>query len=478
MAGKERRWLGALITLFGRNWITLSGAALAAASGLFIAGFLILGLLNLTASPYLGIMALLILPAVFVAGLLSIPVGALWEHRRARSRGKKHEQAAGAFPVINLNSAHTRRVALIVTVLTAVNLLIISTVTYQGVIFMDSPTFCGRVCHTVMEPEYTAYVDSPHSRVACVECHIGPGAPWFVRSKLSGLSQVAAVTLDSYERPIPTPVKNLRPSQDTCEHCHWPEKFTGDRVKVITRFQDDEQNTPTKTVLLMHIGGGASQSHGIHSWHIDPEIRTTYIATDDKRQEIGYVRVEKNDGTIQEFMEQGAAKPAGEERRMDCIDCHNRPTHSFQLPAQAVDEALSKGRIDRQIPYIKMVATDAVKNAKGKKGDLAKIEDHIRSYYKEEYPDLQEKQGEKIDAAVAEAKRIYERNVFPEMDVTWGTYPENIGHVDWPGCSRCHNDTLVTDTGEMIGEDCTICHAVLAWDEEDPEILDQLEIQE
>lgn len=474
MADRGRRWLGALVTLFGRNWITLFGAALAAASGLLIVGFLILGMLQLTDSPYLGIMALLILPAVFVGGLLLIPVGAWWEHYRERKSGKRHEESAGPFPVINLNNPHTRRVALIVIVLTAINLLIISTVTYHGVLFMDSPTFCGRVCHTVMEPEYTAYVGSPHSRVECVECHIGPGAPWFVRAKLSGLSQVLAVTFNTYEKPIPTPVKNLRPSQDTCEHCHWPEKFTGDRVKLITKYQEDEANTPLKTVLLMHVGGGASQAHGIHSWHIDPEIRTTYVATDEKRQEIGYVRVEKADGTVQEFMKAGAGKPAGEERLMDCIDCHNRPTHGFQMPDEAVDEALSRGLIDASLPYVKKVATEALKEATGKPGDAERLAETIRAYYAKEYPDVD---GAKVDAAVAEAQRIYQRNVFPKMDVTWGTYPENIGHTRWPGCSRCHNDTLASSSGESIGEDCAICHTVLAWDEEEPEILEQLQIQ-
>jgi hypothetical protein len=478
MAGEDRRWLGALVTLFGRNWITLFGAALAAASGLFIVGFLILGLLHLTASPYLGIMALLILPAVFVGGLLLIPVGAYWDHRRMRKGLVTHAAQAGAFPVIDLNKTHTRRVALIVMILTAVNLLIVSTVSYHGVVFMDSPTFCGRVCHTVMEPEYTAYTASPHSRVACVECHIGPGAPWFVRAKLTGLSQVAAVALNNYERPIPTPVKNLRPSQDTCEHCHWPEKFTGDRVKVLTKFQEDEANTPIKTVLLMHIGGGAGNEQGIHSWHINPGIRTTYVASDDKRQEIQYVRVEKSDGTVQEFRKKGVAgKPAGEERVMDCIDCHNRPTHVFQMPDEAVDEAMAKGRIDRAIPSIKTVATEALKEATGEEGDIDKLTEKVRAHYRESLPGFFASDSGKIDRAVEELERIYRRNVFPKMGVTWGTYPVNIGHTQWAGCSRCHNDTLLTEKEETIGEDCSICHTVLAWDEEDPKILEQLQIQ-
>jgi len=476
MGSTERRWLGALVTLFGRNWITLSGAALAAASGLFIVGFLILALFQLTDSPYLGIMALLILPAVFVGGLLLIPIGVYWDHWRRHRRGEASaEPSGGLFPVINLNNAHTRRVAVIVIVLTGINLLIISTVTYHGVKFMDSPTFCGRVCHTVMKPEYTAYTGSPHSRVKCVECHIGPGAPWFVKAKLSGLGQVLAVTFNTYSRPIPTPVENLRPSQDTCEHCHWPEKFTGDRIKVITKFQEDEANTPSKSVLLMHIGGGASEHHGIHSWHINPRIKTTYIPADEKRQEIAWVRVQKEDGTVEEFKKPDVETPAGEVRVMDCIDCHNRPTHVFQTPDEAVDEALAKGRIDTAIPYIKKVATEALKQATGEPGDPGNIENHIRRYYTEQQPGFTGQA--KINAAVSEALRIYKSNVFPEMKVTWGTYLNNIGHVLSPGCSRCHNDTLKNAAGDSIGEDCSICHTVLAWDEAKPEILEQLQIK-
>lgn len=478
MAAKERRWLGALVTLFGRNWITLFGAALATASAFAIIGFLILGLFQLTDSPYLGIMALLVLPGVFIAGLVLIPIGVAWDHWKAHREGRHEETGPKKlFPVIDLNNAHTRRVAFIVVALTGINLLIISTVTYHGVLFMDSPTFCGKVCHTVMEPEFTAYTHSPHSRVKCVECHIGPGAPWFVKAKLSGMGQLFAVAFNTYEAPIPTPVENLRPSQDTCEHCHWPEKFTGDRIKVITKFQEDEENTPIKTVLSMHIGGGSSERHGIHSWHINPRIKTTYIASDPERQDIEYVRVEHEDGTVEEFSADGAEKPAGEERLMDCIDCHNRPTHVFKMPAEAVDDALAHGQIDTSIPYIKKTATAALAEAKGELNDIAELTDKIRSYYETEHADFYVANKDKVDAAIEAAADIYRSNVFPKMNVTWGTYTNNIGHIHSPGCLRCHNDRLVNKAGEAIGEDCTVCHAVLAWEESDPDIIEQLQLR-
>lgn len=478
---RVRGWSAALITLFAANWIALFGGVLSAVSALLIIGLLILGFLPIGESPYIGIMGLLIMPAVFVFGLLLVPAGALWERRRQRRRGQTAPpDHARPFPTFDLNDSGTRRVFAWVGVLTAFNLLLISTVTYKGVEFMDSVTFCGQVCHTVMEPEHTAYLGSPHARVGCVECHIGPGAPWFVRSKLSGIRQVFAVLSHSYSTPIPAPVENLRPSRDTCERCHWPQKFSGDRVRVITRFQEDEQNTPLKTVLLMHIGGGASTKHGIHSWHIDPTKRTFYSTTDEQRQEISSVRVERADGSTLHFARPDSGDPPKEsyaEREMDCIDCHNRPTHIFSLPGPAMDLAMADGRIAPSIPFIKKMGVEALESAVESDDGGAHIEKTLREYYSTEHPDAYATDRAAVDRAIEELQAIFARNVFPDMEVTWGTYKDNIGHQAAPGCFRCHDDSLATEDGEAISQDCNLCHTVLAWDEEDPEILGQLEIR-
>jgi len=369
-----------------------------------------------------------------------------------------------------------------VVFLTAANLFIISSVTYKSVTFMDSVEFCGEVCHTVMAPEFTAYGDSPHSKVECVECHIGPGAPWFVQAKLSGVRQVLAVALDTYQHPIPTPVENLRPSRDTCEQCHWPEKFTGNRIKVITRFSDDEANTPLKTVLLLRIGGGNVNSPGIHSWHIDPGKVTTYIATDERRQEIGWIRVEEENGTVTEFATEGFdldPESVAEEnvRTMDCIDCHNRPTHVFTTPADALDQSMANGLVDSSLPFIKKVGVEVLEEAKGAEGDLDRIAERIRAFYEENYGELSTGSPERIDQAVEGIQAIYNRQVFPEMGVTWGTYPNNIGHERYPGCFRCHDESHSAEGGQAISQDCSLCHTLLAWEEENPEILAQLEIE-
>lgn len=474
----KTEWLGAVMLLFGRNWITMFGAILTTASAVLIIAFLLLGLIGHAATPYLGIMAFLVLPGIFVFGLAIIPLGVYWQRRTDRITGRDRKAAGPHYPIVDFNKPHTREALAIVVVLTAVNLFIISTVSYRGVLFMDSVEFCGTVCHTVMEPEHTAYLNSPHARVECVECHIGPGAPWFVRSKLSGVGQVFAVAFRTFSHPIPTPVENLRPSRDTCEQCHWPERFAGDRVKVITEFSEDEANSPVQTVLLMHIGGGNSSHGGIHSWHIDPSKTTTYLPADETRQEIPFVQVETG-GAVKEYVAEGAEVILTEEmesemRVMDCIDCHNRPSHIFKLPAQAMDEAMAAGRIDHTLPYIKKIGVEVLDAAKGDPGDLEQIAEGVQAYYQENYLDLFDSEREGIDRAIREIQAIYRGNVFPGMDITWGTYPNNIGHVRYTGCFRCHDDTHMSENGSTIRQDCDICHTILAWQEESPEILQQL----
>jgi len=466
--------LAALATLFGRNWLTLFGGMLAGISAFLIISCVSIGLLGIAESPYLGIMAFMILPGVFVGGLLLVPLGVLWD----RKYGTPGRQPDTPFPVLDFNIPHTRHVVATVIVLTAFNLLIIGTVSYGGVEFMDSTAFCGKTCHTVMEPEYTAYLGSPHQRVACVECHIGPGAPWFVKAKISGLGQVAAVALHNYPTPIPSPVENLRPSRDTCEQCHWPEKFVGDRIKIITHYHDDEANTPAKTVLALHLGGGG-RGKGIHSWHISPEKQTFYTSVDRERQKMATVRVVQKDGNEKVYSAKQDAFTPGElagakERQMDCIDCHNRPSHIFKMPATEVDAAMEAGRIDVTLPFIRKIGVEILTEAVGQENDPDQIRQKVRAFYQEKYPDLVRTAPERVDAAVSELQAIWKRNVFPNMKLTWGAHPNNLGHELFPGCFRCHDDKLLDTAGKPVGQDCDTCHKLLAWDDTNPEILQQL----
>ena len=315
------------------NSISLAGSALTTvAAFLFVLLFSIHLVSAHGGGPYLGILTFLILPALFFLGLALIPVG-LWQARKRRREAMAEDDPAAEFAVLDFNRPQVRRTALVFLAATGINALILGVGTYKGVEVMESTQFCGAACHTVMDPEFTTYKRSPHARVKCVECHIGEGANWFVKSKLSGSWQLVSVTLDLFPRPIPAPVHNLRPARETCEQCHWPNKFVGDRFKVNTHFAEDEANTETKTVLVVKVGGRqAGHSQGIH-WHVDPDHVLRY-RSDEKRQTIYEVETVAKDGTTKRWTGPAASTPEAarvtEWRTLDCVDCHNRPTHVYR----------------------------------------------------------------------------------------------------------------------------------------------------
>jgi len=473
---REAFWV--FVSLLGSNWLSLLGASLTTVSAIMIIAFLLLGILGVTDSPYIGIMAFLVMPAVFLLGLHLIPLGIYL--RKKRAIAEPFESDKIKYPTIDFNTPRVRHLAFFVTILTVVNVLLILLVTYEGVVFMESTEFCGTVCHTVMIPEYTTYIASPHARVKCVECHIGSGAPWFVRSKLSGVGQVFAVTFNTYERPIPTPVENLRPSRETCEECHWPAKSAGDRIRIIQKFAEDEANTPMKTVLLMRVGGTQGDiKHGIHGWHMDPSRETVYVATDRKREKIPWMRVTEAGKSAVEFAtsEASSGRPEGELRTMDCIDCHNRPTHIYMMPDQAVDQALAHGRINRGIPFIRKVGVEVLTKVGARPDARQQIAREIMTYYEANHADFARAERGSLNQAIDELRRIHGQNVFPEMKINWGTYSNNLGHERFPGCFRCHDGEHVSKDGSAVEQDCEICHKILAQDEQNPEILKQLGVE-
>lgn len=460
-----------------RGWLGLIGTAVTTASVLLFATLYGIESLGFEAGPYLGIITFVVLPSLFVFGLLLIPLGLAIEKRRARRTGTV---AVGALPVVDLNVGRTRSLVLVFLGATLVNLVILAVATYKGIEVMDSTEFCGTTCHKVMSPEFTTYQRSPHARVGCVSCHIGPGADWFVKSKLSGSWQLVSVTFDLYPRPIPTPIHNLRPARETCEQCHWPTKFVGDRLKVLTHYQEDEANSELKTILLLRVGGvQGRQSRGIH-WHVDPGVRIRY-RSDEKRSTIHEVELTRPDGTVKTYATK-TAEPAASDRAdgeahdawrtMDCLDCHNRPSHIYRLPHNEIDRAMAEGRIDKTLPYIrreglKALQTDYPTHAEARDG----IARAIRAFYAKQYPALP---PDRIGPAAAELIAIYEANVFPQMNIRWGFYPTHMGHQDFPGCFRCHDGEHATPEGETISQDCSTCHTILAMEENDPEILKTL----
>jgi nitrate/TMAO reductase-like tetraheme cytochrome c subunit len=467
------KWLSPLVHL-SSNTLSRIGVVLVTAAGVFWIWLLPTIIRGDIRHPYMGLLTFMALPAVFFTGLILIPAGIILRRRREHHRGV----FPASFPPLDFQNVELRRLLIFMGVITAVNVMIGGQLTYSGMNYVDSVTFCGQTCHTVMTPEFTAYQGSPHSRVECVQCHIGPGASWFVRSKLSGTYQVYAVAFNKYPRPIPTPVHSLRPARETCEACHWPQKLVGDRLKIIPKYADDEANSLTKSVLLLHIGGGGG-GPGIHTAHLGTGITIQY-GSDETRQNINWVEY-RNTGAGRSTLYLGAGvksesvnKSVG--RVMDCIDCHNRPTHTYQLPERAMDQAMAAGEISVSLPFVKKKGLEILKQDYPSQEQAgARIPASLAQYYQQTYPNIYKQQGPAIAQAGKALVGIYGRNVFAQMRVTWGTYPNNIGHMDFPGCFRCHDDQHASaDGSRKIPQDCNTCHNLLAMDEANPKILSDL----
>lgn len=451
-----------------KNLLSLIGIAIAAVAAANIAFLVFIDFMSQRPNPYIGIFAYMLMPGVMIFGLLLIPAGMLLERRRRRKRAPS---VIPRFPRIDLNNPKQRASFAAIVTFSIVFIAVSAAGSYRAYEFTDSVQFCGQLCHTVMKPEFVAYQQSPHARVACVDCHVGPGAGWYVRSKLSGAYQLYAVTFNKFPRPIPTPVENLRPAQETCEQCHWPKKFHGAQLKVFTHYGNDEKNTPRQIQMLMKTGGGdpdVAAASGIH-WHMNIANEITYISTDRQRQVIPWVQAKnRNTGkvTVYTAKDSGASKDDlanGKRRLMDCVDCHNRPTHIYVPPDHSVDNSLLAGRIDSSLPFVKQQAV-TVLTGQYETNDQAKaaIQGELQKFYQEKYPDVWNSRQGTVKTAIAEVQRIYETTIFPEMKVDWRVHPNNIGHFYSSGCFRCHDGNHASAEGKTISKDCNICHTIAA----------------
>jgi hypothetical protein len=459
------------------NIVSLLGTILIVVSLLLIAALLFMQALGFEGGAYLGILTFVVFPMLFLLGLALVPVG-LWWRKRKDAKLAAQGKDAGHLPVIDLNKESTRGVLITFVALAIPVLALAAGLTFKAVHYMDSTEFCGMACHKVMEPEYTAFQRSPHVRVGCAGCHIGPGAEWFVKAKISGSWQLIAVAFDLYPRPIPTPVHSLRPANGTCEQCHWPTKFIGQRLKVRTHYAEDEQNTEQKTALMVKIGGQQDgTSHGIH-WHTDPNHVVRY-RSDPTREKIYEIELtDRVAGSKKLFKIEEPAPEAAEWRTMDCVDCHNRASHIYRSPAFEVDLALEEGRIDRSLPFIRreglriITEKEYASHAEAREGIAAAV----KAFYAQNYPDRADSPAvEQAGKALGDA---YCWNNFPHMKVVWNTYPNHIGHQDSPGCFRCHDNKHKTDTGEKIGKKCGTCHNIVAEEESNSPLLQELGLQE
>jgi hypothetical protein len=446
-----------------KNWLSLTGVIVVLTSLFMILFLFIVTSIMRDQAVYLGLVTYILLPAVMIVGLLLIPIGMGWERR-------KGVNSVAGWPKIDLEEPRVRHAFFIFVAGTGFFVFLSAVGSYEAFQYTESTDFCGTLCHAVMSPEYTAHSHSPHAQVACATCHVGPGADWYVRSKLSGLYQVYATVADIYPRPIPTPIKNLRPARAVCEQCHWPQKFYGHKLQLSTYYLSDKDNTPWRIGLNMKIGPSQEALgliEGIH-WHINARVRIDYIASDAARQQIPWVRFTNLDsGVVKIFRDKAqpvGAKPLppGEARTMDCIDCHNRPSHLYRAPAQFINTALTAGRIPVELPEIKKVAVQ-VSTVPYPSSEAAQegIRIGIRQFYRKNYPDLPSKQRALIDKAVVSVQNEFLQNIFPSMKVSWQVYPDNIGHLYSSGCFRCHNGSHVSGSGETISRDCKLCHDIV-----------------
>ena len=448
------------------NPVSLAGAGITLVSLGTVVVFFAMDVLGYTDSPYLGIFTYMIIPGILILGLLIIPLGVWLEKRRLRKSGGRTRK----WMLIDLNMP-THRAAVMVFIVGTMLLMVISAAgMYQAYNYSESVEFCGEVCHEVMYPEYMAYQHSPHARVPCAECHIGEGADWFVKAKISGAYQVYSVIFNKYARPIETPIANLRPARETCEHCHWPSKFSSDKKLEKVYFPIDTADAkPWRITMDLKIGGGQSElgpTEGIH-WHMNTAHIVRYVSVDEKRQDIPWVESTGNDGVTRVFRSIDSdlddnALSAFETRRMDCIDCHNRPSHIYYPPFRTVNDAMAVDRISSTLPNIRAIASHALtRDYHSLDQALRTIPNVVRDQYLTHAPAVLKQRGGDVDRSIEEILRIYQRNFFPTMKVSWKEYPNNIGHMYDKGCFRCHDNKHVSDDGHILSNDCNLCHTII-----------------
>jgi len=449
------------------NAVTLLGAFLAVSAVTLLLTFALFQIVTPASNAYVDIVGYMLLPGLLLLGLLLMPLGTLGKSWRLR-RHDPAQKLVFRFPRLDLHDPAQRAAAKFFVFGSIVFLPAVAVSGYHGYHYTDSTQFCGHACHAVMKPQATTHEHSGHARVPCAECHIGAGASWFVKSKLSGTRQVFATMFNTYSRPIPPAIRHLRPARETCEECHWPEKFFGGRLREMARYATDEQSARQDIRMLLNIGGGGQATgrpHGIHM-HTCRATLIEFVARDDGLQDVPWVKMTDEAGTVRIFRSDGLsaadAKPAGRERQMDCMDCHNRAAHRFASPAELVDLYLALGRIDIELPFIKREAVAAlVRPYADEPAALVGIAAALQTFYRVHYPAVAEARDASLAQAVDGVQAIFRQVAFPEMRVDWRTYPDNIGHKVSPGCYRCHDGRHVDRDGVAIRHDCDLCHTFL-----------------
>ena len=449
------------------NWLSITGFIMVVNSLILILILFIFSLISAQSNAYLGLYIYIILPAFLVLGLILIPLGILF---RIRKKDTLQDETPG-WPVFDMNLKKHRASLLKISIITFIFLVASAMGSYSAFHYTESVQFCGKLCHQVMEPEYVTYLNSSHARVTCVECHVGEGAGWYVKSKMSGLYQVYSVLFHKYSRPIATPIHNLRPARETCERCHWPQKFYARKLRSQRSYLTDSTNTEWNISLLMKIGPEHSAmglSEGIH-WHINQNYKIEYVSNSEDRESIPWVKLTNlKTGEVKTFMDD--ENPLGrkaldtlEKRRMDCMDCHNRPSHRYLSAPNYIDNAMILGIVPKDIPFIKKAAMEALKLPfTDMDTAMASIASTINAFYKDEHREVLLTNAARIHKAVTAIQAEYKKNAFPYMRADATRYLDHIGHIESDGCFRCHSGRHKTDKGETISRSCDLCHTIIA----------------
>jgi hypothetical protein len=437
-----------------RHPLSIAGALITTASAVVFIALLIAELTGMLDNPYAGLVVFVAIPALFVLGLLLIPLGVRLDRRRQLRDGEEAD-----WPIIDFRKTHVRRTALAIAALTAVNVVILLLAGYGSLHYMESPGFCGQACHKPMHPQFTAWRNASHARIACVKCHVTEGAKGFAEAKFSGIRQLVHVVTNSMPAPIPSGTRLREGAQAAlCLECHQPERIAGDQIHLIREYADDEANTETLTILQMHTGATSTSGRAIH-WHADPKNHVEYVATDESRQTIPYVRVTDASGKVKEYASPEATDQirSGPKQTMDCIDCHNTVGHPIApTPEKGVDGAIAAGLVSRQLPHVRR---EAVRLMTAHASDARDAAPAIERELREVYASRRGPNDQQTVAQTAGAvQALYRSNVFPDMKVTWGTYPNNKGHMTSNGCFRCHDGTHEAKDGSSINADCEYCH--------------------
>lgn len=450
-----------------RNWISWTGLVLAA-SALF--AFCLLFAIDLFAghrNPYVGILGDVVAPFFFLAGVLIALFGALLHWRRER---RALRAATPLTLKIDLSRPRDRKILAIFAAASVIFLFVTAVGSYQTYHYTESAQFCGQTCHVPMEPEAVASQQTAHAKIECASCHVGPGAAAYVKTKVNGVKQLYHTVRNDYERPIRMTAANPRPAQAICEQCHWPDKYVGNIVRTFQHYLSDEKNTPFGVRLLLNVGGGDAANGpqgGIH-WHMNIANRIEYIATDEQRLTIPWVRMTKANGEVTEYKTPDFKLDSTKHRvqRMDCMDCHSRPAHKMKTPNDAVDLALQTGRLDPQVPWVKAKVVAALVQPYKTRSEA---EQKIAAALHAAYPDPAQ-----ANPIIEEAQAIYRANFFPEVKADWRTHPDFIGHKTWNGCFRCHDGNHVAADGKksIAASNCNSCHLVVA--QGSPDALKQI----